>query len=143
MQISYFHIKWREVFQNEQGAVMVEFALWLPLVVIVFLLLIICYSVVEKSVSLTTEVYSELRRECKYIEDHFETDGPLRRVSMEKRKTVIVEGAMVKVLQRTTLPLKTSLVTYAGSWPGRHCSRYLGADRYGYAVVGEKITIEN
>jgi Flp pilus assembly pilin Flp len=130
--------RWLAICCDEQGAVMIEFALWLPLIVIIMLFLILCYSIVEKSIGLTTEVYAELRRECRYIEDHFATEGPLRRVKIEKQETIVVQGALSTILQTSSIPLKASLVSYAGSFPGNGYSRYsdFSSPRYYWAELG-------
>lgn len=127
-----------EIYRDEHGAVMVEFALWLPFIILVMLFLIFCYSLVEKSIGLTTGVYDELRRECKHIEDNFEKEGPLRRVKIEKQETIVVEGILSKLLQTTSIPLKATLTAYAGSYPGNGYSKYhsLSGARYSWAEMG-------
>ncbi len=119
--------------ENEEGSVMVEFVLMLPLVIILMLFLLICYDLVGTQINLQVAAWADLRQECTQINSlsgHFVMP---RKVTASKHKSVLIGGKMGSIVGLSQVPLKAEISTYAGSMRGKGgVSKYYNSfgDRY-------------
>lgn len=119
---------------DENGAVMVEFALILPLYVIMILFLIICYSVVHGKVELQVAAFNAMRRESNIINrPSAHHNQEVQFVKATERRIVVVPGRMPEFLLGTYLiPIEASVCSYAGVMKGT------GMDRYQRPPIGDR-----
>lgn len=102
---------------NEEGAVLIEFGLMLPLMVILMLFLMICYELVETQIGLQVEVYAALRRECASINSVGGYHGRPRKVTVTRNKSVFIRGKMASIIGVSHVPFTVTISSYAGVHP--------------------------
>ncbi len=120
-------------FSNEDGAVLIEFGLVLPLIVIMMMFLIICYEVVQGQIELQVEAYSAMRRKTVSINIPGGEMQDVQFVKVVKKRNVIVPGKMPKVLKNTyVIPIEAAVCSYAGVMRGFGVNRWENppGDRY-------------
>jgi len=106
-------LTWKSTFEGQQGAVLVEFGVILPLFFVMMLFFIICYDVVHSQIELQIEAYAGMRRKTITL------NGPGKQhdvqiVECVKEKVYVIPRGMQKLFKVHTFPLQASVCSYAG-----------------------------
>lgn len=108
---------------NERGSAMVEFAMMMPLFVIMIMFLIICYQGVESHIRAQVNAYSDMRSKVKDA-----GGGPCRIVTGAADDKVVINSAMARWTGHSYIPVHIDLSTYAGTYTGLEKSIYRRSD---------------
>lgn len=100
--------------RNQEGAVMVECALFLPLLAIMIMFLLVCYEIIDRQVELHIETYSALRSESIGLG----TRAPFRLISVTKHAVIRVPGTLPKFIGKSVIPIESKMTSYAGPMGG-------------------------
>ncbi len=119
------------IFENQRGAVLVEFGIILPLFFVMMLFFIICYDMVHSQIEMQVEAYAGMRRTTMRL------NGPGKQhdvqiVECVKERVFIIPRGMRKIVKIHALPLRTSVCSYAGVMRGEGVSAWEDGcgDRY-------------
>lgn len=109
-----------KIMGNNEGAVMVECALLLPLLAIMIMFLLVCYEIIDRHIELHIETYSALRNKSISLG----TNAPFRLVSITKHAVIRVPGTLPKIIGRSIIPIESKMTSYAGPMGGRYQSTF-------------------
>jgi Flp pilus assembly pilin Flp len=109
--------------RNEKGSAMIEFAMMMPLFVIMIVFLMICYQGVNKYVTSQVKAYSDMRSKVNSA-----GGGRMRIVRGTARDKVLINRAMARWTGHSMIPVKITVSSYGGTCAGLRKNRYRRSD---------------
>lgn len=106
-------LTWNGILENQRGAVLVEFGVILPLFFVMMLFFIICYDMVHSQIEMQVEAYAGMRRATMRLNGSGKQHD-VQLVECVNEKVFVIPRGMQKIVKIHTLPLRTSVCSYAG-----------------------------